>query len=170
MDGAERDYAVVHDEKLEALEDILEELGGAPCLVLYEFDHDRERILSKFGKVPVLGSGISGAKLDALINRFNAGEIPILLGHPASMGHGLNLQGSCHHVIWFGITWNLEYYDQAIARVYRQGQKSERVFVYHIIAKDTYDEKVLKTLVSKDRGQQGLLTMLHEHREINFGE
>ncbi len=170
LDDPERKYATIHDEKLDALEDLLEELNGAPCLVLYEFDHDRERILSRLGNVPTLGSGISGKKLDVLINRFNAGEIPVLLGHPASMGHGLNLQGSCHHVIWFGITWNLEYYDQAIARVYRQGQKSDRVFVYHIVAKDTYDEKVLKTLIAKDRGQQGLLSALHEHREVNFGD
>lgn len=157
-------YSVIHDEKLDALEDLVEELGGAPLLLLYEFDHDRERILERFPNTPTLGRGISGKKLDGVIDRFNAGSLPILLGHPASMGHGLNLQGSCHHICWFGITWNLEYYDQAIARVYRQGQKSDRVFVYHIIAKDTYDEKVVKALTAKDRTQQGLLKMLSSDR------
>jgi SNF2 family DNA or RNA helicase len=76
------------------------------------------------------------------------------------MGHGLNLQGSCHHVIWFGIPWNLEHYDQAIARVYRQGQESEIVRVYHIIAEDTLDDKVLAVLTRKDRTQQDLLNAL----------
>jgi SNF2 family DNA or RNA helicase len=84
------------------------------------------------------------------------------------MGHGLNLQGSCHHVIWFGITWNLEHYDQAIARVYRQGQKNEHVFVYHLVAKDTLDERVLDTLTAKDKTQQGLLTSLSKHRAENY--
>jgi SNF2 family DNA or RNA helicase len=79
------------------------------------------------------------------------------MGHPASMGHGLNLQQSCHHAIWFGITWNLEHYDQTIARIYRQGQQSKSVFIYHIVAEGTLDEKVAKTLEAKDRTQQTLL-------------
>lgn len=157
---ADRKVHHMHDEKLDALESLLEELGGAPTLVLYEFDHDRQRILSRLGDVPVLGAGVNAAQLDRIIDGFNAGRIKTLLGHPASMGHGLNLQGSCHHVICFGITWNLEYYDQAIARVYRQGQKSEHVYIYHVVAKDTMDEKVLRTLTSKDRTQQTLLKAL----------
>jgi SNF2 family DNA or RNA helicase len=164
----DKSYAVVHDEKLEALESLIEELGGAPLLILYEFDHDRQRIIERIGEVPVLGSGMSASKLDAIVDGFNRGDIPIILGHPASMGHGLNLQGSCHHIVWFGITWNLEYYDQAIARVYRQGQKNDRVFVYHLVAKDTLDEKVLRVLTAKDRSQQTLLRALHEHREKNY--
>jgi SNF2 family DNA or RNA helicase len=158
----------IHDAKLEALEELLEELAGAPTLVLYEFDHDRSRIQKRFGDgIPVLGSGVSERKLSQIIDGFNRGEIPVLLGHPASMGHGLNLQGSCYHVIWFGIPWNLEHYDQAIARVYRQGQKSSSVFVYHISAENTLDQEVLKALTAKDRDQQGLLkalsTYVHEH-------
>ena len=168
--GVDREYLPVHAEKLDALEGILAELNGAPALVLYEFDHDRTRILERIGDVPVLGSGVSAKKLDAIIDRFNAGDIPVLLGHPASMGHGLNLQGSCRHVIWFGITWNLEFYDQAIARVYRQGQKADRVFVYHLVAKETLDETVLKKLNSKDRDQQSLLSALHRHRENEYPE
>jgi SNF2 family DNA or RNA helicase len=165
-----REYVVFHDEKLDALESLLAELEGRSCLILYEFDHDRARILERLGPMPVLGSGLSDKKLDSTIDSFNSGNIPRLLGHPASMGHGLNLQGSCHHVIWFGITWNLEYYDQAIARVYRQGQESEHVFVYHIVASGTLDEKVLRVLTSKDKTQQGLLGALHKHREENYAD
>lgn len=161
------EYVKFHDEKLDALEGLLAELSS-PVLVLYEFDHDRARILDRLGEVPVLGSGLSDKKLDSTIDRFNAGDLPVLLGHPASMGHGLNLQGKCHHVIWFGITWNLEYYDQAIARVYRQGQKAEHVFVYHIVASGTLDEKVLRVLTSKDRTQQNLLASLSKHRAENY--
>lgn len=153
-------WSAIHDAKLDALEDLLEELGGKPTLVLYEFNHDRERIVSRFPGAEIIGSGTTPKQLDSIIDRFNAGLIPLLLGHPASMGHGLNLQGTCHHVVWFGITWNLEYYDQAIARVYRQGQKADTVFVYHIVAARTLDEKVLRALTAKDRSQQTLLTAL----------
>lgn len=157
----------VHEEKLDALEDLLEELGGAPTLVLYEFDHDRERIQGRLGDIPVLGSSLSPRKLEVLVDRFNAGDVPILLGHPASMGHGLNLQQACRHIIWYGITWNLEFYDQAIARVYRQGQKADKVMVYHIVAKETLDEKVLKVLTKKDKEQQTLLRALGRSSEAN---
>lgn len=150
----------VHSEKLDALEDLLAEISPAPVLVLYEFNHDRERILSRLGDVPVLGSGISAKRMDSIIDSFNAGGIPVLLGHPGSMAHGLNLQGACHHIIWFGITWNLEFHDQAIARVYRQGQKADRVFIYYLVAKDTMDEKVMRVLDSKDKTQQKLLSAL----------
>lgn len=153
-------WSEIHDAKLDALEDLLEELGGAPTLVLYEFKHDAARILARLGTLPVLGGTLSEGKLSDMVDRFNAGSIPVLMGHPASMGHGLNLQGSCRHVVWFGIPWNLEHYDQAIARVYRQGQKAETVFVYHLKAVDTLDEKVLRVLGSKDKTQQSLLSEL----------
>jgi len=154
------EYAVVHAAKLDALEELVEELSGAPLLVLYEYRHDLERIQTRFKTASVLGSGVSQRKAHESILRFNAGDIPILLGHPASMGHGLNLQGACHHVCWFGITWNFEYYDQTIARVYRQGQESEVVFVYHLVAKGTLDEKVLRVLDDKERTQQTLMDAL----------
>jgi SNF2 family DNA or RNA helicase len=86
------------------------------------------------------------------------------------MGHGLNLQGACCHIVWYGITWNLEHYDQAIARVYRQGQKSEKVFVYHLVAKDTLDETVVKTLNAKDRAQQSMLKALAIHRKEHYND
>jgi SNF2 family DNA or RNA helicase len=158
-------FSVVHDEKLDALEDLLEELAGHPVLLLYEFQHDRDRILNRFPYCTDVKTG----DIADIVTRFNAGSIPVLLGHPASMGHGLNLQGSCHHVIWFGITWNFEHYDQAIRRVYRQGQKSVICRVYHLIAKDTLDEKVLKVLGKKERQQGDLLNAISEARRSSVG-
>jgi SNF2 family DNA or RNA helicase len=145
----------MHDAKLDALEDLLEELNGHSVLVLHEFRHDFQRLMARFPHASNLRTG----NPVETINNFNLGNVPLLIGHPASMGHGLNLQGHCHHVIWFGITWNLEYYDQAIARVYRQGQE-HHVRVYHIMAKKTRDEKVLSVLTKKDHTQQDLLSAL----------
>lgn len=155
----------LHDEKLEALSDLLEELNGHPVLIFYEYKHDAERISDLLGGAPNL-SGAVGQKFDSLVDQFNSGRIPYLLAHPASAGHGLNLQGSCHHIVWFGIPWNLEYYDQAVARVYRQGQNSKTVFVYHIIAEDTKDEDVVKALNIKDRTQQTVLAALKTARIV----
>lgn len=155
----DKNYTEVHDAKLDALEDLIDELGGKPVLVLYEFEHDKERILKRFPQSRAF-TGLSQKKAGELQDAFNRGEVPMLLGHPDSMGFGLNLQETCHHVIWFGITWNLAFYDQAIARVYRQGQKAGTVFIYHLVAANTLDERVLKVLTAKDRTQQNLLTAL----------
>ncbi len=158
-------WKLCHDEKLDVLEDLLEELNGHSVLIFYEYKHDAQRISDRLGGVANL-SGVSGAKFDSLVDEFNSGRVSRLLAHPASAGHGLNLQGNCHHVVWFGIPWNLEYYDQAIARIYRQGQKSQTVFVYHLIAEATKDEDVAKVLNMKDRGQQVLLSALKTARNI----
>lgn len=158
-------WAKLHDEKLDALESLLEELNGHSVLIFYEYKHDAERIDVRLGGVPNL-SGVSGAKFDSLVDDFTAGRVPRILAHPASAGHGLNLQGSCHHIVWFGIPWNLEYYDQAVARIYRQGQSAEKVFVYHIIAEETKDEDVVKVLNLKDRNQQAVLTALKTARTV----
>lgn len=160
----------IHDQKLEALDDLMAELGEHPKIILYEFDHDKTRILERYPGIPVLGAGLTEKELDTLIDRFNAGSIPNLLGHPASMGYGLNLQGACHHVIWFGIPWNLWHYDQAIARVYRQGQTNSHVYVHHIVAKDTKDEDVIKVLIKKDKTQGELLSAIGRHRQENYEE
>lgn len=151
-----KEYVTIHDEKLDALESYIEELSGKPTLVIYEFNHDLDRIRKRLGDVPNLGSGISIKAMESLVDQFNAGSIPVLLGHPASMGHGLNLQQSCHHIIWFSVPWDLDFYDQTIARVYRQGQQAESVFIYHIVAKGTKDEEILSTLAVKDNEQQRL--------------
>lgn len=160
----------LHEEKLDALEGLLEEFSGAPCLVFYEFEHDRERIQKRYPGIPVLGGSISPERFANLVDGFNDGVIPVLLCHPASVGHGLNLQGACSRVVWFSIPWNLEHYDQAIARIYRQGQQSKTVLVYHIVARGTIDERIMATLTVKDRTQQDLLTALHRHRKEVLGE
>ena len=156
----EHDWVGIHDAKIEALEELVESLGGAPVLVMYEFNHDKERLLGRFGSTtPVLGGGTSARRADQYIQEFNDGKIPIMICHPGSMAHGLNLQETCHHIIWFGLTWNLEYYDQAIARIYRQGQKNP-VFVYHILARDTLDQKVMGVLGAKNATQKKLFASL----------
>lgn len=165
----EHDWIKVHDVKVEALEELIDSLGGAPTLVMYEFNHDKARLLGRFGSTtPVLGGGTSARKADEYIQDFNNGKIPLMLCHPASMAHGLNLQETCHHMIWFGLTWNLEHYDQAIARIYRQGQKNT-VFVYHILAKDTLDEKVMAILAAKDKTQKALFEGLTKNNCTKTG-
>ena len=165
-EGSDRVWHEMHDAKLDALEDLLEELNGHSVLLLYEFRHDYERLCKRFPHAVDLKSG----DISETIRRFNSGDISLLIGHPASMGHGLNLQGNCHHVIWFGITWNLEYYDQSIARVYRQGQSATIVRVYHLVAKETKDEDVLAVLTKKDRTQQDLLSAITAFRRNNLGQ
>jgi SNF2 family DNA or RNA helicase len=155
-----KEYEVLHDEKLDALESYIEELSGKPTLVIYEYNHDLERIRARLGAVPNLGAGISIKAMESLVDQFNAGTIPVMLGHPGSMGHGLNLQGSCHHIIWFSVPWDLDFYDQTIARVYRQGQQADTVYVYHIVSKGTKDEDILTALDEKDKAQQKLLRAL----------
>ena len=150
-------YAVLHDAKLDALEDLMEELSGHPVILMYEFNHDRERLLAKYPEAMDVKTCKDFPKLVA---DFNAGKIDILLAHPASIGHGLNLQGACYHEIWFGITWNFEHYDQTVRRIYRQGQEAEIVYIYHIIAQNTRDVRVATVLLQKDKNQSDLLDAL----------
>lgn len=150
-----RQYHNIHKAKLEALRDLIDELQGQPLLVAYEFIHDKEIIQDAFPEAQV----IEGTKTD-VIDAFNRGEIPIVLGHPASMGHGLNLQETCYRVCLYGLTWNLDHYTQLIHRIYRQGQKSSHVIIYRIIARDTLDEVVIQVLEMKDKTQAQLLSLL----------
>lgn len=161
--GVDKEFVVLHQEKVSALADLVEQLAGNPLLVLYEFDFDREMIQKEINCV-ALRSGTPDKAAAEYIRGFNAGEIPVLIGHPGSMGHGLNLQGACHHVCWYGLTWNLEYYDQATRRIYRQGQESDRVFVHRIAARNTIDEVVLHTLAGKNARQSELLSNLQRYR------
>lgn len=153
-----KDWEEVHTAKLEALESLIEELGGAPLLLFYEFDHDRQRIQNKWD-IPCI-TGTSGKAGGALVSAFNAGHLPVLLAHPASAGYGLNLQEVCHHVCMFGLTWNLEWYIQAIDRVYRQGQFADWVTVYRILARKTKDEQVAAALLLKDMNQNKMFSLL----------
>lgn len=148
------DTISIHDRKLDALEDIIEAAGGKPILVAYWFKHDLARITDRLQKLHVPFSKLDSA---VSIRKWNAGELPVALIHPASAGHGLNLQsgGSC--IVWFGLTWSLELYQQTNARLWRQGQNSETVVVQHIVAKDTIDERILKVLSKKDSTQSALI-------------
>lgn len=154
---ADKPWRLVHDAKLDALESLVEELGGAPILVFYEFQHDAERIMKRIECECLTGT--SAKKGDEIIQRFNRGEVKVLLAHPASAAHGLNLQDSCQYVCWFSMTWNLENYLQGIQRVYRQGQTLP-VTVYRILATDTLDSRIAETLVKKDVSQNKVLKAL----------
>lgn len=159
--------AEVHGAKVEALLDLLEELSGTPALIAYEFAHDKDRIqaaLKKagYGEVPYIGGGVSDRRFKEIETAWNAGLIPALLAQPQSVAHGLNLQGTKAAVVWFSTTWNLEDYEQFIRRVWRQGQQ-ERVFVHHIVAKDTIDEAVMLAIGKKDMAQRALLSALKEY-------
>lgn len=141
----------LHDIKLDALEEMLEEAGGDPVLVLYAYKHDAERIRAR---IPCRALDTSED-----IDAWNRGEIPVALAHPASIGHGLNLQEGGHILIWFGLPWSLELYQQANERLNRPGQ-TQVCRVYHLILKGTHDERVLKSLANKEKGQNGALDAL----------
>lgn len=162
--NAQKDWKRLHDVKLDALADLHQELSGQPLLVLYEFQHDLERIMAKFPNAAQIGSQ-SMKKDEVVISKFNRGELSLVVGHPASMGHALNLQGTCAHVAWFGLTWNFEHYDQAIQRVWRQGNEAPRVIIYHFCINDSLDEVVVQTLNSKDRTQNAFMTGVKNLRQ-----
>jgi len=145
----ERNVHIIHDEKLKALEEIIEAANGKPVIVYYNYKHDLERIQKYF-------SGTRTLETEKDIKDWNDGKIPILLLHPASAGHGLNLQAGGNTIVWFGLNWSLELYQQANARLHRQGQTS-RVSCYHLITKGTIDADVIKALNSKAKGQDALL-------------
>lgn len=153
-DGAiyddEKRVVHIHDQKLEALKSIIDEAQGQPVLVFYQYKHDLSRILEAIPEAKALD-----VKSDD-IDRWNCGEIPVMLAQPQSAGHGLNLQQGGHIIVWFSLTWSLEYYQQANARLDRQGQ-TQPVIIHHLVAKDTIDEQVLKVLQGKAKGQNALL-------------
>lgn len=138
----------IHDRKLDALEDLIEAANGKPVLIAYWFKHDLSRIQKRF-EVEVLSTSDS-------IKRWNDGEISIAAIHPASAGHGLNLQAGGSTLVWFGLTWSLELYQQTNARLWRQGQK-ETVVIHHLISKGTIDERVMKALNDKNNTQSALI-------------
>ncbi len=144
----------LHDRKLDALEDFIEAANGKPVLVAYWFKHDLERLTKRLNKRHIPFSQLDTSES---INRWNRGELPVALIHPASAGHGLNLQAGGSTLIWFGLTWSLELYQQTNARLWRQGQRSKIVVVQHIVTKGTIDERILKTLSEKDKTQSALI-------------
>ena len=143
-----------HDKKLDALEDIIESANGKPILVTYWFKHDYQRIVARLNQI-----GVKYMKIDSdeSITKWNNREIPVALIHPASAGHGLNLQQGGNTMVWFGITWSLELYQQCVCRLYRQGQKEGTVTIIHLISQGTIDEKIMKALSEKDNTQASLI-------------
>ena len=147
----DRQVHELHDLKLEALEELVEQAGGDPVLILYAYQHDEARITSR----------IPCRKLDTAqdIRDWNEGKIPVAIAHPASIGHGLNLQYGGHILIWFGLTWSLELYQQANERLNRPGQ-TEVCRIFHIVLKGTHDERVLRALSQKEKGQAAAIEAL----------
>lgn len=164
-DLKKRKTSFVHDAKTDALEGIVDELQGSPLLVLYEWDHDVDRILKRFPGTPILGGGTPQSVVKDTLRMWNMGALPILVGHPASIGYGLNMQGGgCGHVCWYSLTWNLELYEQTIKRIHRQGNVVDRVIVYHILARGTDDHRVKQALINKQNVQAELFRYLEEQQ------
>lgn len=146
-----------HDRKLDALEDLIEGANGSPILVAYWFRHDLERIRERFS--------VREIRESRDITDWNAGRIPVAVIHPASAGHGLNLQAGGNTLIWFGLTWSLELYQQTNARLWRQGQKADTVVIHHIIAEGTIDERILYALEQKETTQAALMNAVKAQLE-----
>jgi SNF2 family DNA or RNA helicase len=153
----------IHDRKLDALEDLIESANGKPVLIAYWFRHDLERIIERLERIKVQFSRLDSSES---IRSWNSGELPVALIHPASAGHGLNLQHGGSTLIWFGLTWSLELYQQTNARLWRQGQTESTVVVQHIITKDTIDERILKALRKKDSTQAALINAVKADLKI----
>lgn len=145
----------IHDAKLDMLAEIADTSAGQPILVFYNYKHDLNRLQERFPDAVKMGG-------EDVISAWNRGEIPMLLCQPASAGHGLNLQDGGHIIVWFGLTWSLELYQQANDRLHRMGQRSA-VIVHHLVAEDTIDEKVMAALTAKDATQKGLLDALKQY-------
>ena len=156
----------IHDRKLDALEDMIEAANGKPVLVAYWFKHDLERIQQRLKKLHIPHSTMDKPES---IRRWNKGEIPVALIHPASAGHGLNLQSGGNCLVWFGLTWSLELYQQTNARLWRQGQQSATVVIQHIVTKGTVDERILKALHDKDKTQSALMDAVKAELEGCYG-
>ncbi|MCF0146045.1 MAG: DEAD/DEAH box helicase, partial [Eubacterium sp.] len=144
----------IHDRKLDALEDIIEAANGKTLLVEYWYKHDLSRITKRLDDL-----GVNYGKLDTdeSIRDWNAGRLEVGLIHPASAGHGLNLQSGGNTIVWFGMIWSLELYQQTVARLWRQGQESGTVVVQHILTAGTVDERIMKALSAKDDTQSRLI-------------
>lgn len=145
----------IHDRKIDALEDIIEAAVGKPVMVVYWYKHDRKRITERLSKKGIFYECIDS---DSSIEKWNRGELPVALCHPASSGHGLNLQESgSNTMVFFGIPWSLELYQQTVARLWRQGQKNRTVSIIHIVTKGTIDERIMKALADKNTTQAALI-------------
>lgn len=154
----------VHKAKIDALVNLVDELNGKPVLIAYKFKHDLKAIQDALGDdIPNIGAGTTDLELNTILNSWNNGEIPILTGYPASMGHGLNMQKGGNDICWFSIDWDLEVYLQFIARIYRQGV-SDKVRIHHIIANNTVDEIMLSRLSERAEEQLSIRAAIRLYR------
>lgn len=164
---ASDDFVQVHDLKIEMLEELLDELNGEPLLVAYEFQHDLVRLQQYFGKrfggqVPYLGAGTTNRQEDQWVREWNERKLPLLLAHPQSAGHGLNMQeGQAYNVAWFSITWDWELYDQFIRRVRRSGNDNTRIFNHLLLIRGTIDEEKLRSVAEKDFTERRMMSALN---------
>lgn len=168
----------VHGEKVKALVDLIEQLQGSPLLVAYQFDHDMDAIWEALSydwnmvrpteQFPIMGKGISAERERQLEKLWNLGKLPYMFGQSSAISHGLNLQQNAFHVCWFGLTWNLEDYDQLIRRVRRQGNKAKTVFNHRLLARNTIDSPMAGTLGGKAKMQNAMLQALKTYRKIKL--
>lgn len=169
LDGPEdggrgpRNWTKLHDTKLDMLEELIDELNGEPLLVAYEFNHDLERLRERFGDdLPYLGNGTTAKQESAWIEAWNRRELPLLVAHPQSAGHGLNMQeGQAYNVAWFSVTWDWELYDQFIRRVRRSGNTQARIFNHILTIRGTIDEDKLAAIREKDFTERRLMSALN---------
>lgn len=173
--GDGRSVSTIHSVKLEALDELVEELNGEPLLVGYEFNHDLSRLQewhrARFGRdLPYLGKGTTAAQEDAYLKAWNNNELPVLAAHPASAGHGLNMQyGSAAHVCWFGPIWDLELWDQFLRRIRRDGNNARQIFQHILIMRGTIDELKMEALSDKDATQSRLIRGLNQEIQRDAG-
>lgn len=151
----------LHDEKVQALAELIESMGREPLLVCYQFDQDLENIRRIWKNVPYLGQGVSSAQASENIDRWNKRELPVMAIHPNSASHGLNLQYGGHHIAWLALPWSLDGYKQSVERLDRRGQTAQ-VYSHHIIAHNTIDEKVSAALIEKDEAQNRLIAAIRK--------
>lgn len=163
----EKDRAVLplHTAKIEALQELVEQLQGRPVLVAFQFRFEEEMLKTAFGdKTPIISGGANESEVVDIVTKWNRGEIPILAAHPAAMSHGLNLQDGGADIVWLATTWSLEQYQQMNARLHRQGQKRP-VTVHHICVTDSVDQVVIKALTDKDKSQAAFLNAMKEYTD-----
>ncbi len=154
----------IHDVKLDALEDIVEEAAGQPVLVAYQYQHDAKKILKKFSGAIWISSKTSEADFNQALEDWNSGKLTMIIGHPASMGHGIDrLQQSGHILVWYGLNWSLDLYDQTIARLWRQGQKFATM-VHRLMIRDTVDDAVKLSLEAKAHDEMGAREAIEKYR------
>lgn len=165
--GKQRSTLDIHAVKTEWLLELIDELQGAPLIIAYEFKHDLQRLQRALGdSLPYIGGGVSNTRASEIIRAWNSGDIPYMALHPASAGHGLNLQGGgCAHLAHYSLTWDFDQYEQLVRRIWRQGTKAKRIFRYHAVMKDTVDEAMRWALKNKAKGQAALFEALSARRK-----